>query len=162
MFTEFADNNICVLPIAISNENSIASFMIAARGRASNALEVAGGRSQMGGIRQKQYVPTMTLDALLKVFPSPDFVKIDIEGAEYIALQGATQLINEIRPIFYIEIGKDTKAQVAETFKTASYIPFEWEARELKLDCSNNTLGNIFFIPEEKKKEFQKTSEKSY
>ena len=80
MFKEYSNNTICVLPVAISNDNSIASFMVAKRGRASNALEAAGGRSQMGGVREKQYVPTLTLDTLLKTFPPPDFVKIDVEG----------------------------------------------------------------------------------
>jgi len=35
-----------VLPSAISDRNGIATFLIASRGRASNSLEVAGGRSQ--------------------------------------------------------------------------------------------------------------------
>jgi FkbM family methyltransferase len=96
MFKEYANNTVCVLPVAISNENSIASFMVAARGRASNALEAAGGRSQMGGVREKQYVPTLTIDTLLNTFPPPDFVKIDIEGAEYMALQGAKNIIPKI------------------------------------------------------------------
>ncbi len=59
MLKEYSQNNICVLPVAVSNENSISSFLIAARGRASNALEEAGGRSQTGGVREVQYVPTI-------------------------------------------------------------------------------------------------------
>ncbi|MCW8935480.1 MAG: FkbM family methyltransferase [Gammaproteobacteria bacterium] len=148
MFNEYSNNNICVLPVAISNENSIASFVIAARGRASNALKVAGGRSQMGGIRETQYVPTLTLDTLLNTFSAPDFVKIDVEGAEYMVVQGATHLINKVRPIFYIEVGDDVSSQILKIFQSANYGVFDPEGKRLMDSCAPNT----FFIPEEKNK----------
>lgn len=46
---EYSQSDICVVPAAISKKNSISSFMIASRGRASNALTQARARSQMGG-----------------------------------------------------------------------------------------------------------------
>ena len=76
----YKNKNICILPAAISDSKSIAKFMIAERGRACNALESAGGRSMMGGYREMQYVPTITLDSLLESFLPPSFIKIDIEG----------------------------------------------------------------------------------
>ncbi len=97
------EKDIRVLPVAISEMNSVASFMIAKRGRASNALEVVGGRSQMGGVREKQYVPTLTIDTLLGSFPEPDFIKIDVEGAELLALKGASKVISSIRPVFTLK-----------------------------------------------------------
>jgi FkbM family methyltransferase len=145
-FKEYSNNNICVLPVAISNSNSVASFMVAARGRASNALEVAGGRSQMGGIRELQYVPTLTLDAMLDTFPAPDFVKIDIEGAELMAVQGAVRLITEIRPKFYIEVGSDVSEQIFKEFQSAGYVALDPQGKRLTKTCSPNT----FFIPNEK------------
>jgi len=148
MFKEYASNTVCVLPVAISNENSVASFMVAARGRASNALETAGGRSQMGGVREKQYVPTLTLDTLLNTFPPPDFVKIDVEGAEYMVLQGAKNIINSVRPKFYVEVGSDVSSQVMTLFSSAGYVAYDPLGNELTDDCAPNT----FFIPEENKK----------
>jgi FkbM family methyltransferase len=146
MLKEYSNNKICVLPAAVSNENSVASFMVAERGRASNALEAAGGRSQMGGVRENQYVPTLTLDTILNSFPAPDFVKIDIEGAELMALQGATRLIDEIRPIFYIEVGPDVSNEVLNRYRMAHYVPFDPQGNRLANTCTPNT----FFIPEEK------------
>ena len=148
MFKEYSNNDIYVLPVAISNENSVASFMVAARGRASNALEAAGGRSQMGGVREKQYVPTLTLDTLLNTFPSPDFVKIDVEGAEYMVAQGATHLINEVRPKFYIEVGSDVSSQILRIFQSAGYAAYDPQGTKLIDSCAPNT----FFIPEENEK----------
>lgn len=143
MFNEYASNNIHVLPAAISNENSVASFMVAKRGRASNALVAASGRSQMGGVREIQVVPTLTLDTLLNTFPPPDFVKIDVEGAEYMVVQGATKLINEVRPNFYIEVGGDVSDQILQVFKSAGYTAYDPDGEELTDVCASNT----FFIP---------------
>lgn len=53
-FKKYLNSCICVIPAAVSNENSVASFMVAKRGRASNSLEESARfRSQMGGVREK-------------------------------------------------------------------------------------------------------------
>jgi len=142
-FGQYADRDIKVLPAAVSNTNSVASFMIAERGRASNALEVAGGRSQMGGVRSIDYVPTLTLDTLLETFGPPTFVKIDVEGAELLAIEGAQTLINSIRPTFYIEVGEDLSLPVFEMFESANYAAFDQDGKLLTERCATNTL----FVP---------------
>lgn len=73
-FDEYSSCKITVLLVAISDVNSVASFNVAARGRASNALVDAGRRSQMGGVREIQAVPTLTLDTLLDTFAAQNFV----------------------------------------------------------------------------------------
>lgn len=144
-FKEYVNNNIHILPAAISNSNSVASFMVAARGRASNALEVAGGRSEMGGVRETQYVPTLTLDTILDSFPAPDFIKIDVEGAEYMVLQGAQNIISNIRPKFYVEVGSDVSGQILTLFQSANYVAFDPLGNKLIDSCAPNT----FFFPAE-------------
>lgn len=140
---DYSNCDIHVLSAAVSNENSVASFLIASRGRASNALKEAGGRSQMGGVRETLHVATLTLDRLLETFPSPQFVKIDIEGAELLALQSAEKVINEVRPKFYIEVGEDVSSQVFEIFKSANYSILDPLTMEQVDECVENTL----FIP---------------
>ena len=148
---QYSNGHICILPTAVSHENSVASFLVADRGRASNTLEAtSGSRSQTGGFREKQFVPTLTMDTLLGFFPSPDFIKIDIEGAEYMALQGASKVINEVRPIFYIEVGGETSHQIFETFNQAKYSAFDKTGEELK----TASAFNIFFVPNEKVEAF--------
>jgi FkbM family methyltransferase len=39
--------------------------------------------------------------------PRPDFVKVDVEGAELLVLEGAHEMISQVRPVFYIEVGKE-------------------------------------------------------
>lgn len=139
----YRQTDIAVLPVAISNACSVASFMVATRGRASNALEAAGGHSQMGGVRERQHVPTLTLDTLLGSFSAPDFVKIDIEGAELMALQGATRLIQEVRPTFYVEVSQALSAEIFSLFQVAGYAAYDPDGALLTDRCAPNTL----FVP---------------
>jgi FkbM family methyltransferase len=137
--------NLRILPCAISDRNGIAKLLISDRGRASNSLEVAGGRSQFGGVREENTVPTLTLDTLLEFFPQPTFLKIDVEGAEVIVLNGATKLLQKIRPIIYIEVGSSASEQVADILQGNNYKlfdasrPIEEQAPHQR--CSFNTLA---------------------
>lgn len=137
--------DIRVLPAAISDQNGVATFMIAKRGRASNALEEAGGHSQMGGVREYQCVPTITLDSLLSSFPAPDFVKIDVEGAEWMVIQGASNIIQNIRPVFYIEIGFDHAEKILQVFQNEDYSAYDGKSGNIIETCTFNT----YFIPNE-------------
>lgn len=146
LFPFYCERDVRILPVAVGSEDSVAQFQIAARGRASNSMKEAGGRSTMGGVRELQYVPTLKLDTLLASQPAPDFVKIDIEGAELIALRGGTKLISDVRPIFYIEVGRDVSQAVFDLFAGNGYVGFSHNYDPLQGDCDNNS----FFVPSEK------------
>lgn len=120
-----ASLNIQILSSAVSDRNGVATFLIANRGRASNCLQVAGGRSQTGGTREKVIVPTLTLDTMLEFFSPPNFVKIDVEGAEAMVLKGARRLLSEIRPTIYIEVEGESKNEVTAILKNNSYYIFD-------------------------------------
>jgi FkbM family methyltransferase len=145
---QYRNSDIRVVPVAISAADGTAKFVIANRGRASNALESAGGRSQMGGTREEQYVPTLRLDTLLSSMPRPDFIKIDVEGAELMVLEGASKIICEIRPVFYIEVGNNVSAKILSLFSNQNYIAVSPAGEVLKERCAPNT----FFIPKENTK----------
>ncbi|MFH1113232.1 MAG: FkbM family methyltransferase, partial [Pseudomonadota bacterium] len=137
--------NIRVLPAAISSHNGVATLLIAKRGRASNALEKAGGHSQMGGIRETELVPTLKLDRLLEYFPEPHLVKIDVEGAELMALQGATRLVSEVRPVFYIEVGDNVATKVMKLFREREYGAYDGVTGH----PVDHPTYNTFFVPNE-------------
>lgn len=122
--TRFRSNrqkDIRVLPIAISDSEGIFEFVVAGRGRASSHLSNVQGRSHVGGTRFTDHVPAFSLDQLLNHFPRPNFVKIDIEGAELLALQGATKLVSEVRPAVYIEVGEDSELPIRDLFRDNAY-----------------------------------------
>jgi hypothetical protein len=75
----------------------------------------------MGGVRESVQVPAFSLDDLLGISPRPKFLKIDVEGAEAMVLSGASRLLNDIRPIIHIEVGKDNSDQVTNQLHVASY-----------------------------------------
>lgn len=141
----YQDCDIKILPLAVSNKNGTAAFNIAARGRASNSLADVDARSTQGGVRETHYVPTLTLDTLASEMPSPDFIKIDVEGAEDLAVGGAKRLILETRPVFYMEIGPGNDS-IFEFFKNAGYATYGPRGRVLQRD----KLENIFFVPSER------------
>lgn len=118
-----------VLPIAIGRNDDghdhVARLRIAARGRMSNAL--AGyGNSQTGGFREDRLVPVLAVDQLLSSFPAPALVKIDVEGAEYDLLRGASKLLSEVRPVIAVEVQPEgdnprTVAELARSFRYKIY-----------------------------------------
>ncbi|HUR85968.1 MAG TPA: FkbM family methyltransferase [Solirubrobacteraceae bacterium] len=65
-----------------------------------------------------------TLDDLLArgVIAPPDFLKMDVEGAEHAVLQGATRILREHRPSIVAEThGQDVETAVAERLLAAGY-----------------------------------------
>jgi FkbM family methyltransferase len=91
--------NVEVFEVAVSDECGLASF-VAETSRAMGHLEPGGSAS----------VRTYTLDALIhenRVAP-PNYIKMDIEGAEFRALLGAKECFERFRPTLFLAThGKD-------------------------------------------------------
>lgn len=137
--------SIDVLPVAIAENCGIEAFLVAARGRASNCLENSGGRSQSGGFRARNLVPTFSLDKLLTISEKPSFIKIDVEGAELLVLKGAKKILSESRPIIYCETGLEYRKEVTEIFHSFRYSVFDGslpkQERMKNEKCAFNTLA---------------------
>lgn len=113
-----------VIPTAVSDQNGLARFSVAARGRCASFLDGVTASTQTGGVREQVWVMTATLDWLLERLPAPRFVKIDIEGAEWIALRGAHKLLTDVRPVIVCEIGSN-QAEVEALFRAHDYELFD-------------------------------------
>jgi len=137
------DLNVDILCAAISNREGVARFLVAARGRASSSLAEVGHRSQAGGIRYAQYVPTVTLDGLMEHFPGPDLLKIDVEGAEILVLAGAERILANKRPVVYVEVGDEQADAVTAVLRRHGYDLFDGDGDlHVQIDrCSFNTLA---------------------
>lgn len=132
--------NIRILPAAISNVCGVAEFLISSRGRARNALKMSNGRGVIDFPRAQALVPTITLDKLLDFLPPPNFIKIDVEGAEKMVLEGGGKLLRDVRPIIYIEVGPETSADITAIFYANNYKIFD-ENEEVITLCTFNTLA---------------------
>jgi len=108
-----------VVSAAVSDQNGLATFHIASRNRSTNALD-GYGSTQMGGIRQTQIVPTVTLDLLADHFPAPDVLKIDIEGAEVLALTGGPSVLSK-GPTIICEVTMGNAERVAKVLRRFGY-----------------------------------------
>ena len=101
------DAQIQLIPMAVGETTGKKEFLV----------HRSGGMGKISGAigRDTQYkdaieVECTTLDDFIfkEGNPQPHIVKIDIEGGEGLALQGADKLISEIKPLFIIELhGKD-------------------------------------------------------
>jgi FkbM family methyltransferase len=88
------------------------------------ALTTAGSR----GSEKKITIPVHSLTSLVASFgiTKLDFVKIDIEGAEIEAVEGARQVIEELKPRFaiasyHVRDGKPTSEILPELFAAVGY-----------------------------------------
>jgi FkbM family methyltransferase len=105
--------NVDVLAIAVSDRNGISSFETEETG-------FMGHLSDEGKIT----VPTATLDSLAeegKILP-PDYIKMDIEGAELLALRGASRTFQRYHPVLFLAThGREVHTQCIQLLQSWGY-----------------------------------------
>jgi FkbM family methyltransferase len=100
---------------------------------------------------QQRDVTTVRLDTFLEQRAMrPDLVKIDIEGAEFLALQGAIKMVREGRPILLIEVTCHAN-RVFQTLTSAGYVLFTPEGK--RLGEGERLTGNVCALHPEKHRE---------
>lgn len=77
---------------------------------------IGAGDQAAAPVVEVQQIPAVTVDSLRRRYGDPDFIKIDVEGAEAEVLQGIT----EIRPRLLIEV-HDTAAAVGRQLERLGY-----------------------------------------
>mgnify|MGYP001554959982 CR=1 FL=1 len=108
-----------VLCAAIADDYGVGEFGISSAGHARNRL--LRGDDQAEGLEARKYVPMVTGDGLLDSWRAPDFIKMDVEGAELIALKGCDRLLRTVRPVFYIEVSPGNAEAVAALYRAYDY-----------------------------------------
>ncbi len=84
-----------------------------------NPYDIKIQKSFVGDIDDEEHI---TLDSACEKYFVPDFVKMDIEGAEVLALKGAEKLLKNHKPKMIIEVhGKDQEEGCLEILKTHQY-----------------------------------------
>jgi hypothetical protein len=85
------------------------------------------------------------MDTLLEFFSPPNFLKIDVEGAEAMVLKGARRLLSEIHPTIYIEVGSEANDEVTAILKDNRYVLFDGskplQGQKPLPSCTFNTLA---------------------
>jgi len=138
--------HILVIPVAVAESIGIASFNIARRGRATNYLDLSGGSTQAGGVRETVSAITITLDWLLEQgVPPPEVLKIDVEGAESQVLRGAERVLAGPKPIILCEVFDGSSQAVTEILHRHGYTLFDWDS-EPRVQTSQ-AVWNTLAIP---------------
>jgi len=84
----------------------------------------------------------ITLDAFVfeRSQPAPDIVKIDIEGAEHLAIEGMRRILRECRPLLFVELHNFVAAKAA----LETLLEFEYSTKHLSLgDLAVEMLDGI-------------------
>jgi len=122
-------SNVEVLAIAVSDRNGVASF----------AAEQTGFMGRLSG-EGSLAVSTSTMDSLVaegKVLP-PDYVKMDIEGAELLALRGGRETFQRFHPVLFLA----THGQVIEKECRRLLESWGYECRSM-MRTTNRELGEL-------------------
>jgi len=116
-------NNVTVIEAAVLDKNGVASFN-------------EGPGSSMGYLSHngRLQVKTLVLDDLIssREIPAPDYMKIDIEGAEFLALSGAKSTLVESHPIIFLAThGETVHQQCCQFLSSYGYDLKSIDEREL-------------------------------
>lgn len=94
-----------ILPFALSDEESVAEFKVVI-----NSLAYSGLKTRKYNVKNPKIetvnVEVKKLDTFLPSNYQVDFVKIDVEGAEYNVLKGGFELFKRDKPKIIFEFGK--------------------------------------------------------
>jgi len=101
---------------AVGERAETAMFAFAAPGSSTGHL----GAADSG--EQSIEVQVITLDEAAREYGRPDFVKMDVEGADIQAMRGAARLLAEARPRWLIELHTDEcQREVCRLLAEANY-----------------------------------------
>ena len=124
-----------IMRCAVSDHVGEASFEIDA---------VTGHTGHLGppspGVGVTIRVPTVTLDQIATDNPSPDIMKIDVEGAEALVFAGAASLLKSCRPIILFESFGGLR-DINEILVDAGYQLFNGEDPDGSVDEAANFLA---------------------
>jgi hypothetical protein len=92
---------------------------------------------------------TISLDTIAEQTFYPDFIKLDIERAEVMALQGATKILQQRKPNMIIEVhGMDKEIGCLEILKSHGYLPLIVDQRKRWYKESRGMMHNRWLVCE--------------
>ena len=150
--------DVAVETMAVSDHVGEADFYVEDLTGQNNSLiadyQVFQANVKRAGVRANttvQRVQLTTLDAYCEARGlAPDFIKIDIEGAEKDAIFGSEAVIRRHAPIFMVEVTRDHE----EVYAFMERMGYDVYEEDLTLASGKELIFNQFFIPKARRGEF--------
>lgn len=101
-------SQVAIHPFAVADRNGLLAY----DNTASNGV-ISEPRPELGFLQSTTLVPAVRLDDLLGTADRIDAIKLDIEGAEYRALEGAARVLRTHRPHIYSEFSPPALSAVS-------------------------------------------------
>ena len=153
-------NNVQCFKIALSNCKGTATLKMPVK----NSGSIRVGLSHIGASSEKtNYISTKIKTERLDDFLSNkfnfevDIVKMDVEGAEGLVIQGAPKLLKQVRPFWFVEISDNPNRfetngpEVFKCFLDNRYIPYLYDQKNKWVEQYELVIGNNYlFVPSEK------------
>jgi FkbM family methyltransferase len=101
-----ADRVIIVAPVACANSETTLTFYAAPRANTGESSLSLANASHLGPVTASYQVRARRLDDIVREVgvTRVDAVKIDVEGAEFLVLEGAAETLDRYRPVVSVEI----------------------------------------------------------
>jgi FkbM family methyltransferase len=104
--------HVTIVEAAAADEDGTLSLV-----RHQHAIENSVGAAGNGDVA----IRAVRLDSLLGEHPAPALVKMDIEGGERAALEGARRLLDDVRPLWLMELHWDRGLAALDTLEAHGY-----------------------------------------
>ena len=139
--------NISIINKALSNKNEDADIFIPDNGRNLSMSSIVWGKKSHTA--KKEIIKTISIDqdSNFKNL-SPRTIKIDVEGAEGLVVEGMQKLISRCRPYIYIEctnIGRETTWNILKSLNYSCFLAQEY--REEIVDFSLYKSNDFIWAP---------------
>jgi FkbM family methyltransferase len=117
---------VSIIGLALSDADGTAEFQIAKYGRSMNKFDGVGRwHDELFEASQRRTVPTLRMDVAAKSLKPPTVIKIDVEGAEMMVLNGGRETIARQRPVMLVEGPRELWPELTALFKELDYVMFD-------------------------------------